>query len=148
MFSKNKDITYLCVIIILLILSYRFLDNVRKVKPKFSIMNLIVDFNKRIQKNNNILKGILSGKERKLLASHIDKIKKVIKDPRHFTKPCFDIDVATKESLSEDHIEIQKLLQPLRNFVASPRVKIIINEMATDYEALINLSRNSFCQKI
>ena len=148
MLSEKDNLAYLCVLMVLLFTSYKFLNSVRKVKPKPISMNILSNFSKRLIENMKILENTMSGKQRSFVNKQIKKIKGVLNNPAYFTKPCFDHEKMSQETLDSDHKEIQKLVQPLRDMEVSPRIKIILDEIANDYEALINLSRNSFCQKI
>lgn len=148
MIIKGGDLSYLCVVVILLIVSYKFLDATRKVKQKFSARDIFSDFSKRVAKNTTILKNIMSGEQRNVVNTRIEKIKSVIKNPNYFSKPCFDHENVSQEFLGVDHEKIKNLVRPLRIIQTTPRIKIILNELANDYEALINLSRNSFCQNV
>ena len=145
-----ENIKYLCVIILILIISYKYLDGVRNSpKPIFSLQSIITDYTKRVGNNVQILKNITTPKKRKILSDHILVIQNVIKDPSYFSKPCITILNVNNNVLTHDQDEIKKILEPLRKFRTPNRyVKNILKEMATDYEALINLSRNSFCVNI
>lgn len=149
MYIGNIDVSYLCVVIVMLIASYKFLDYVRESQtPKFSTELIITDHVKRVSKNVKILRNILSASDRKLLSKYIQDIEDVIKNPSYFSKPCITILNADDETLRIDELEIKRLPNQLRKLQINKYAAAIIDEVASDYEALINLSRNSFCKEI
>lgn len=148
--QEDGNVQYLCIIIVLLIASYKYLDSVRKsTKKSFSTFSIISKYNERVARNTNILRNMLSALDRKRLSVYIEAIQNVIKTPSYFSKPCLTVLGEEEDSLLQDEREIKKLVNPLRDFNTSNKyVLMTLNEMASDYEALINLSRNSFCKKI
>ena len=147
---ETNSVNYLCVTIVLLIISYNYLDKVRKSStPTFSLQSILNDYRKRTQKNIHILRNILPPDERKKVSVYIAKIENVIKNPDYFSRPCLSVANAEDKTLAQDRDEIKKLVLPLeRMLIHKKYVHGILKEMSTDYEALLNLSRNSFCKKI